>query len=260
MKRVLGILVSAIMLLSMLTAISGGAFAATETNLLEKELTKKGDGATYGIQDGALEITTAGVASAGAGTTIVVNQKFDLNTQKYLQLEVESTADFNIAFKATKPSGGDMWPQLLTAPWKDMFQTSTANKSGSEQIKAGAYTVVLDIQGFLDANPSLEQAEDKSFQLAEVHIALKDDGKMTIKRLTISDEGTYSGGGGTVTAAPTEAPATTVAAAPATTTTTTAAATSAKTGEDTTLLLMMAAAMLAAGATVVVTLKLKKVK
>ncbi|MGN0171830.1 MAG: hypothetical protein ACI39E_03480 [Acutalibacteraceae bacterium] len=258
MKKVLGLVLTAAMLLTMLFAVSGlSVFAADNVNLIDKDLVKEGSaegraGSYEVLDNGGLKLTATG--EKGYGVSMKLDKEFTVADLPYLQLDVQSTGRFNIALNVETKSGTG-WPQLA-ADWFNIFQeTQPAEGQG---INATTYHGALSMDGYFTYDNNANMPADGKSTIISVSIALYEPGELTLNWLQLSsaEEFTVSGGTDVTTASgsdATTAPAATTAAAATTT-----AVSNAKTGEDTTLFVMMAAAMVVAGAVVLVTLRSKK--
>ncbi|MBQ3093578.1 MAG: hypothetical protein IJC52_00250 [Clostridia bacterium] len=158
------------------------------------------------IEKGALHLTAA--TAEGASVAVEVNETIHVDTVRYLQLSLRSTAPFNIALKMSGAQY-DLFPQTAGPSWYEAFQ-DTAPGEG-EGVKAGEYTVSLDIAHYIKYN-GIQLSQNGYATIKTVHIALRGAGEMTVDHLAVSDMGSFRSPNGLFgMTATTKAPITTAA-------------------------------------------------
>jgi hypothetical protein len=190
MKKVLSLVLTAVMLLSMVFSMGCmQAFAADgDINLLDESKMTVGDaegraGSYEFLDNGALKLTATG--EKGFGVTFTLNEEFTIEDLKYVQLDMSSDAGFNIAFNVTTKSG-NAWPQLLT-DWYPSFQdTPPLSSKGIDPVEN--FHQSLDMLGYFTYNDNEKMPDDGKSTVLTVSIALYAPGEMTVNHFVLSSE------------------------------------------------------------------------
>ncbi|MBQ4618097.1 MAG: hypothetical protein IJB27_06980 [Clostridia bacterium] len=168
------------------------ASAAAEHVLLNEESTTFLSGGSY-TENGALALQ-----SGGNPVTAVIewDEEINLNTTRYLQLSVVSSAPFNVALKLDGDPY-DAYPQLTGPSWYEAFQ-DTAPASG-EGVAHGSYVLSLDMKNYMEYN-GLVVPKNGKMTLLGVYITMYGQGELTVSHLKLSDTAAFvtaDGKGGT---------------------------------------------------------------
>ena len=137
------------------------------------------------IEKGALHLKAD--TAEGAMLAVEINETIHVDTVRYLQLSISSTAPFNIALKMSGAQY-DLFPQTAGPSWYEVFQNTPPGEG--DGVKAGDYTVSLDVAHYIKYN-GIELSQNGYATLKTVHIALRGAGEMTVNHLAISDMGSF---------------------------------------------------------------------
>ncbi len=196
MKRLLSILFGTLML----TALWAMPTAAMASLVLlvpdQTTLTSVGGEFAYG-ENGTLTVTAPD--SNGASIAIEFNNTINLNSMPYVHLSVTSDVPFNVALKV-RSNAYDVYPQITGPSWYEHFQEEAPGMN--EGVKAGEYTVVLNLKNYIDYNQLGVGGEGYVF-VRSIHVLAKGQGQVTVHHLAVSDTPAFAANQQGATAAPT---------------------------------------------------------
>ncbi|MGN0171524.1 MAG: dockerin type I domain-containing protein [Acutalibacteraceae bacterium] len=170
-------LATALLLTAVFSVVGLQSFAAEDINLLDPSKTAlSGGDCTFEYVDGALVITSNGTGGDSIG--IASNTTYDPAVYPYTAVTIESEVPFVLAFydgvvNKWMTSSGDFYPQFAGV--------------GDTPAPAGNYDLLLFTQGCYTWSPDGTLPTPESATMTSIYIEPKAAGKLTIKKLALTE-------------------------------------------------------------------------